>query len=139
MLTPTQLEDGESYATADEILACTDLPEATLRIPQWRRNGRPLVIRVRALSLEDKEAILQEARQRDGSISTIARVESTLFYTCISPKLTRPQAAQLRHKNPTALESIVDFVWVLSALDQDLIDAAVQELTGAEPPADSGT
>lgn len=137
-LLPTKLNPGEEYASVDDVLACSDLPEAILRVPHWKRNGASLVLRVRALSLAQKDAILRESRGRDGAVDEVARIEATLREGCIMPKFTAPQAAMLRAKNPTALEQIATFIWSLSALDQDLIDAIVQDLTGAAPAAGDG-
>lgn len=133
-LVPTKLQAGEEYASVDDILACSDLPEATVRVPHWKRNGAQLVLRVRALSLEQKDAVLRESRTGDGQIDEVAQICATLREGCMVPRFTAAQAEQLRSKNPTALEQVAKFIWTLSALDQELIDALVQSLTGAAPP-----
>lgn len=139
MLTPTTLQPGEEYASVDAILACSDLAEAIVRVPHWKRNGAQLALRVRALSLEQRDRILQESRRRDGTTDEVAQICATIREGCLLPRFTAPQAAQLRTKNPTALELVAKFIWALSALDQDLIDATIQALTGAEPAPDDGT
>lgn len=136
-LTPTKLQPGEEYASVDDILACSDLTEAIVRVPHWKRNGAALALRVRALSLEQKDRILRESRARDGQLDEVAQICATLREGCLMPRFTAPQAEQLRTKNPTALEQVAKFIWSLSALDQDLIDAVVQTLTGAAGPPDN--
>lgn len=123
----------------DDVLACSDLAEAIVRVPHWKRNGAQLALRVRALSLEQRDRILQESRRRDGTTDEVAQICATIREGCLLPRFTAPQAAQLRTKNPTALELVAKFIWSLSALDQDLIDATIQALTGAEPAPDDGT
>lgn len=120
----------------DDVLACSDLAEAIVRVPHWKRNGAQLALRVRALSLEQRDRILQESRRRDGTTDEVAQICATIREGCLLPRFTAPQAAHLRTKNPTALELVAKFIWALSALDQDLIDATIQALTGAEPAPD---
>lgn len=137
-LTPTKLKDGEEYASVDDILACSDLAEAIIRVPHWKRNGAQLVLRVRALSLEQKDLVLRESRTKDGQLDEVVQTCATLREGCMVPRFTAAQAEQLRTKNPTALNQVATFIWTLSALDQDLIDGLVQQLTGAAPPPDDG-
>ena len=133
-LTPTTLDAGEAYATVDDVLNASDLPEATIRVPQWKRNGTPLAIRVRALSLAQREAIQRESKQ---GADVMAQLEATLREGCVMPKFDVLQAARLRHKNGHALEQVAAFIWALSTIDQELIDATVQALSGAAAaPAD---
>lgn len=136
-LLPTSLAAGEDYASVDDILSSDDLPQATVRVPQWTRKGKPVAIRVRALSLVQREQIDRESTRKDGSIDTVAQIEATLREGVLVPKFDINTSARLRHKNGNALEQIASFIWALSALDQDLIDAAVQAISGAAaPPAD---
>ena len=137
-LVPTTLQAGEGYASVDDILACSDLAEATIRVPHWKRNGAQLVLRVRALSLEQKDAVLRESRGKDGQLDEVAQICATLREGCMVPRFTAAQAEQLRTKNPTALDQVAKFIWTLSALDQELIDALVQQLTGAAPAPAAG-
>ena len=134
-LLPTRLRDGEDYATVDDILTCADLPEAIIRVPQWRKNGAALALRVRALSLVQKESILADCRKADGTIDQVAQIEATLREGVLNPRFDPNTAERLRHKNPDALEQIFRMIWTLSALDQDLINAVVTEQTDAEPGA----
>lgn len=132
-LLPTRLEAGEEYATIDDILTCQDLPEAIVRVPQWKKNGRALAIRVRALSLMQKEAVLAACRRSDGSIDEVLQIEATLREGCLMPRFDPTTAEKLRYKNPDALSAVFRMIWSLSSLNQELIDAVVAEQTQAEP------
>ncbi len=141
---PTKLDAGEEFASVDDIFNSTDLPEATIKIPRWKKNGKPLAIRVRALSLVQREAIAKESTRKDGSIDVVAQIEATLREGCVMPRFDILQAGRLRHKNGAVLEQIANFIWSMSAIDQDLIDATVQALSAAErapeaTAADPGT
>jgi hypothetical protein len=133
-LYPTRLDAGEDYASVDDILGANDLPESTIHVPQWTSKGKPLAIRVRALSLAQREQIDRESTRRDGSIDTVVQIEATLREGVLVPRFDINTSARLRHKNGAALEQIASYIWALSALDQDLIDAAVQALADAAPP-----
>ena len=74
-LRPTKLEAGEAYASVEDILLAADLPEAVIRVPYWRKNGQSLALRVRALSLEQKDRILQECRRPNGTIDEVKQLE----------------------------------------------------------------
>lgn len=132
-LTPTTLAAGEAYATVDDILTCSDLAEATIRIPGWKKGGRPLVIRVRAPSLEQRELIERESTRKDGTPDKTKEIVATIRECCLVPKLTIAQAEQLRQKNGAVAEQIASFCWSLGQLDQDVIDGIVQALAGAQP------
>lgn len=124
-LLPSRLAAGEDYASASAILACDDLPQTTIHIPQWRVGGRPAAIRVRAPSLEDMDAIGQQA-------AGAAQYVETLRRCCVVPSFNQEQAEQLLGKSAQAIEQIARFIWVLGTLDQDWIDRVVQTQTGAE-------
>lgn len=126
-LLPSRLGTGEDYASVTQILQCEDLPASTVHIPHWRVNGKPAAIRVRAASLADMDAIGRES----GAMQYIV----TIRRCCVAPAWTEEQAAGLWEKNPQAVEQIARFIWLLGSLDQEWIDATVQSLTGAEPPA----
>lgn len=132
-LLPTSLAAGETYASVDDILTCSDLAEATIRVPGWKKGGRALVIRVRAPSLEQRELIERESTRKDGSPDKVAEIVATIRECCLMPRFTIAQAAQLRQKNGAVAEHIAAFCWSLGQLDQDLIDATVQALAGAQP------
>lgn len=132
-LYPTALAAGDDYASVDDIFDVTDLPEATIRIPGWKKKGKELLIRVRALSLAQRELIAKESTRKDGTTDAVAEIEATLREGCVMPRFDLLQAGRLRHKNGRVLEQIASFIWALSSIDQDLIDATVQGLAGAQP------
>lgn len=131
---PTKLDAGEDYATIDDILSCSDLAEATIKVPGWKKNGKPLALRVRAPSLAQRELIQNESTGKDGKVDHIAEIEATLRECVMVPKFTIHQAAQLRTKNGAVAEQVARFIWTLGQLDQETIDGIVQKLAGAEPP-----
>lgn len=137
-LRPTKLEAGEAYASVEDILLAADLPEAVIRVPYWRKNGQSLALRVRALSLEQKDRILQECRRPNGTIDEVKQLEGTLREGILVPRFDANTAERLRHKNPEALDQVFSTIWTLSALDQDTIDAVVAAETGAPPPTNPG-
>lgn len=132
-LYPTKLGSDEDYATVEDILNCSDLPEATIRIPGWKRGGKALVIRVRAPSLAQKELIAKESTRKDGTVDNVAEIEATFRECVIVPKFTISQASQLRTKNGNVAEQVARFCLSLGSLDQEFIDGIVQQLTGAAP------
>lgn len=137
-LYPGKLEPGDDYATVEDIMGSNDLTEATVKVPQWRKHGKPLAIRVRALSLAQREAVQKESTNKDGTVDHIAEIEATLREGCVMPRFDILQASRLRHKNGAALEQIATFIWSLSSVDQELIDATVQALSGAPAAPDAG-
>lgn len=130
---PTRLAPDEDYATVDDILTCDDLQQATIRVPNWRKNGKPMAIRVRALSLMQRELVSRESVRADGTVDVVAQLEATLREGVLLPKFDINTASKLRHKNGAVLEQIAAFIWTMSKLDQEFIDATVQRLSGAKP------
>jgi hypothetical protein len=135
VLMPSKLAAGEEYASLAQIVMCDDRPQATIHVPQWRVDGKPAAIRVRALSLSQKERINRESTAQ-GAFSSQAQTLATIREGCVSPAFDREQAEALAEKSFHALEQIANFVWTLSALDQEWIERVVQTATGAEPAAD---
>lgn len=127
VLMPSKLAAGEAYASVTAILECDDLPQATLHIPQWRINGAEAAVRVRALSLLERDRI-QQAK------TVVEEYCLTWHIGCMVPAFNMDQANALAQKNPHAVEQGALFIWTLSALDQEKIDRVVQHQTGAEPP-----
>lgn len=133
-LLPTKLRADEDYLSIADIQAAADLPEAIIRVPQWGGGA----IRVRALSLMQRDQVARESTDRDGTIDPVKQIEATLREGVLVPKFDPASAQLLRYKNGHALEQIAQFIWALSALDQEYIDSIVQQLSGAEraPPGD---
>lgn len=146
-LLPTSLEFGEDYATIADVLECDDLPQATIRVPQWKRHGRVVAIRVRGPSLAQLALIDRESISASGKVDEVAQIEATLRECILVPKFDVATASRLRQKNPTALRQIAQFCLALGQLDQEYIDGVVQSLARAsaaptpdagDPPADTG-
>lgn len=125
-LIPSRLAAGEEYATVSQILAVEDLPHATLHVPHWRVAGAPMAIRVRALSLIERDRVQRED-------DTVAQYCLTWQLACVVPTFTPEQANALANKNPHAVEQVARFIWILSALDQEWIDRVVTTNTDAPP------
>jgi len=123
---PSKLAAGEEYASVTAILECDDLPQSTLHIPHWRIGGKEAAVRVRALSLEERERV-------QALPSVTDQYCLTWQLGCVSPSFTVDQANALRRKNPHAVEQGANFIWLLSALDQEWIEYVVENATGAEP------
>lgn len=132
---PSRLAAGEEYATVTQLLECDDLKQITLHIPHWRINGKPAAIRVRALSLSERERILRETE-------TTAQYCLAMQIACVVPTFTEDQAARLADKNAFAIEPIVQMILRVGALREDWIDHVVSIQTGAPAPqtaADGGS
>ena len=136
-LLPTSLELGEQYCSIADIFETDDIPQATIRVPQWKSHGRAVAIRVRGLSLMQREIVARESAQTDGTINNVAQIEATIREGVLVPKFDLATASRLRHKNPLALQQIAEFIWALSALDQQFIDSVVIDLAQAAPAPDA--
>lgn len=121
---------GGAYASVDDLLLVSDLCEVDLVVTRWKRNGASLRIRVRALDFDQQEQIDRASMIKfDGRIvkSEARFAAATLKEAVIVPQLTDAQAKQMTKHNPSIISVVVRFVWdVLSALDQDAIDAIVE-------------
>lgn len=126
MFVPSKLAAGEEYASVTQILECDDLPQSTLHIPHWRIGGKDAAVRVRALSLEERERVQKEP-------SVMDQYCLTWHLGCLNPPMTIEQANALRRKNPHAVEQGANFIWLLSALDQEWIAHVVETQTNSEP------
>lgn len=122
---------GADYSSAATILTLNDLPEIDVRVPGWRdANDQPIVVRLRALSLTDRQWINVTAGigdRRDDRMFILA----TIHRGMVTPALTWPQAQLLGDRNEQTLELLADTIWELSGLDQNAINLFVEELAGA--------
>jgi hypothetical protein len=144
-LLPSSLAAGETYASVSDILEVQDLAEATIHVPFWTgRDGKPLALRVRGLSLEQQDQVRMLAarkvdkrdRQHGVTQHWPTFVAMTLHFGLTAPSLTPEQALALFRKNAEAVESICSFIWLLSAVAQDVIDTIVTTLARVEAGAD---
>lgn len=124
---PSALAAGESYAGVAAILECDDLPQVTLHIPYWRIGGKPAAIRVRALSLSERDRVLRETE-------VVAQYCLVMQIACVVPTFTEDQANRLADKNAFAVEPIVQMILRLGALREDWIEHVVAIQTAAPAP-----
>lgn len=129
-LLPTD-RGGADYASAADILTLDDRPSMDVRVPGWNHaDGKPIIVRIRALSLADRQWINTTAgigTARDESKFILA----TIHRGIVEPALTWPQTQLLRDHNEQTLEMLADTIWELSGLDQRAVDLFVEELAGA--------
>jgi hypothetical protein len=120
---------GGPYASVDDLMLVSDLCEVDLVVTRWKRNGASLRIRVRALDFDQQEKIDRNSLIKidERIVKSEARFAAlTLKEAVIVPQLSDAQARQMTKHNPSIITAIVRFVWdVLSALDQEMIDAIV--------------
>jgi hypothetical protein len=136
IITPAILDKGEDFARLDDILECQDIPEITIRVPWWSRKGKPMAVRVRGLDLEQQEQVRTTAARAVQEVDRARGVKQhwptfvtmTLALGLASPVLTYDQAKRLGKKNARACEQIANFIWAISSVAQDRIDAIVTEL-----------
>lgn len=141
---PTLL-NADAYASVDDLLTMDDLLEEDVTIKRWHRNGRALKLRVKALNIEQQDAIHQAAlvknkKTNEWESATLVFWAETLTRSVRSPALDLAQAQALAKKNPVIVKALVDFIWALAALDADLLEKAALALApNAAPNADTGT
>ncbi len=137
---PSSLLDGDDYASASDLIAQDDLPTATLQIARWHKNGKPLKIRVRGLSLLDQldiDKIAGVGEKRDWPKWYVEILSSGIQV----PTLDKEQARAMLRRNPAVIGELADFIWSLHLLNGKDIDDAVTALAdipdGSEASADS--
>lgn len=136
---PARLEAGQEFATLEQILACSDLAELTVKSDFWRdADGTALAVRVRALDLAEQDRVRSAAARAVDAADRALGVEQhwptfvcmTLALGLSSPRITTEQALALQRKNARAVELLTDLVWKLSSTSQDRIDALFAEIAG---------
>jgi hypothetical protein len=144
-LSPIVADEPVSYASAEDLLTVSDLPERNVTIRRWHKNGKPLKIRIRALDLDQQDKVNQAALVKNTKTgaweqSTAAFNAAALLEMIVVPKLTHEQAQAMRKHNPVIIQSLVDFGWGLSALDDDTIEGYARALANPTPdPATAAT
>jgi hypothetical protein len=141
------VDTSAPYATASDLTTADDLAEMDLTVKRWHKNGKPLKIRIKALDLDQQEAIdldalKQHPKTKEWFRSDALYCAATLQHGVIVPKLTKEQAQAMRQRNPNILRGVVQWIWALSALDVDDIEKYANDLANldgaASPvPADS--
>jgi hypothetical protein len=139
-LTPISI-NATPYGTVEELLAVDDLVEQDVTIRRWSVGGRSLKLRLKALNLEQQDAIHQAALVKNPKTGLWEEHRPTFCTESLMrlvrvPALDIGQARTLVKKNPTVINALVDFGWALSALDTAALEAAALALA-PQPDADT--
>jgi hypothetical protein len=137
-LSPIMADTPVVYASAEDLMTVADLPERNVIIRRWHKNGKPLTLRIKALDLDQQDRVNQAALEKNRKTgewqhSVAAFNAATLLELVIVPKLTPEQAQAMRKHNPVIIQSLVDFGWGLSALDDDTIEGYARALATPAP------
>lgn len=137
-LTPLLADTPVVYASAEDLLTVSDLPERAVTIRRWHKNGKPLTIRIRALDLDQQDKINQAALEKNKKTgewqqNVAAFNAATLLEAVIVPRLTPEQAQAMRKHNAVILDKLVTFIWSLSSLDDDTIEQYARSLANSPP------
>ena len=144
---------GESYATLDDIARSDDRVGIDVHVPWWHTlDGKPALLRIRALSVEDEAAIeragrLAAARYRKEypfddqppASDWKAEYEEVLIRGVVIPAMDRAAARSLMTKNARAIDDLVRFIRILNSLSQESIDALVTSQSGAATAPDASS
>lgn len=127
-VTKSGLDQGEDYASAADLLAADDLPQHTLTVWGWKKNGAALKVRVRGLTLVEREAVRAAAWLPTGLRDIAVLYAGYLRHGMVVPSLNDEQARQLTEKHAATVEQIADYISALTELDYDAITAAANDL-----------
>lgn len=127
-VTKATLAAGEDYASAADLLAADDLPHETLTVWGWKKNGAPLKIRVRGLSLVEREEVRATTWLANGMRDNVKLYLGYIQRGVVVPQLNDEQARQLMDKHAGTVEQIADYISVLTEMDYAAITATANEL-----------
>jgi hypothetical protein len=135
------LTTGEDYASAADLLAADDLPHETLTVWGWKKNGAPLKIRVRGLSLTEREEVRAGAWLPNGMRDNVTLYLGYIQRGVVVPQLNEQQARQLMDKHAATVEQIANYISVLTEMDYSAVTALANELAtnDAESASDNDT
>lgn len=129
MLTPAA--PNAAYASYADLIAADDLPHESLTVWGWKANGAPLVVRVRGLSLEERETVLLAATNRATGMYDLTKLTiGYLRYGLVVPSVTDEQAKALAQKHAGTVQQIADYIKALTELDYGQIQAVAEQLAG---------
>jgi exopolyphosphatase/pppGpp-phosphohydrolase len=116
------------YATVGDLITLDDLSEQDVTVKRWHKNGKPLKLRLKALDLDQQDqinygALIKHPKTQQWVASEAAFAELTLREGVIVPRLSPEQAKAMRKRNPAIVKSLVDYIWLLSHLDEKAIEA----------------
>lgn len=124
------LAPGEDYATATALLGTEDLHQETLRI--WGK-----AIRVRGLSLVEREEARATCWRPDGQRDTVKLIKAYLGHGIVVPSLNDTQLDEFVQKHAWAVESIYKYIDRLTELPYELVVAQALALAGLTPSTGS--
>lgn len=128
MLTKATTTEYASYA---DLVAADDLPHESLTVWGWKVNGAAVNVRVRGLSLEEREIVQMTALIRtQGIYDTSKMTIGYLRYGMVVPSLTDEQAKALAQKHAGTVQQLADYIKVLTELDYAQITAIAEQLAG---------
>lgn len=140
-VTKGTLAAGEDYASVGDLLAADDLPQDTLTVWGWKKNGGPMKIRVRGLSLTEREEVRGRAWLPNGMRDNVALFVGYLQRGIVVPQLNEEQARQLAEKHAATVQQIADYISYLTEMDYDAVTAIVNDLAQhdeSERPSEEG-
>ncbi len=107
--------------TVDQILACPDLVEEVVEVPEWGGS-----VKVRAFSKAVQQQVRSEARIADEIDDN--RLEMLIFlHGVIEPQFSADQYELLRGKSAAAIDRVSERISKLSGLSGGAVDAAKEK------------
>lgn len=71
-----------NYLSADDILNSEDIDYVDVTVPEWKRNGQPGVIRLRAMTADEAIKFTEELKDKAKSVDSYIRIVAA---TAIDP------------------------------------------------------
>lgn len=127
-VTKGMLATREDYASVGDLLTADDLPQETLTVWGWKKNGGPLKIRVRGLTLVEREGVRAGAWLPSGMRDNVALFVGYLQHGIVVPQLNEEQARQLAEKHAATVEQIANYISALTEMDYADVTAIVNDL-----------
>lgn len=132
MVTQSSLAPGEDYASASDLLEYDDLKHLTLRV--WDKP-----VRVRGLSLLEREEIRAACWRKDGQRDVGAMVREYIRCGMVAPQLNHEQAERFVRKHAASVEQLYLLISDLTELDYELVVAQASAIAGLAPSAEPDT
>jgi hypothetical protein len=138
---PSRLvQDQGEYASADDILLQSDMLEQDVTITRWHKNGKKLKVRVRALDLIAQDEIECASLRKHPATGMWYQhpptyASETIRRGVIVPALNADQAKRMEQHNPVIIGELVQYIWLMSALDEARLEAHLDEIP---PERDTG-
>lgn len=123
----------------DKILAATDIPSETLRIPEW-----DVEVLIKGMSAGDRITLMQNAYDQKTQQVNMAAVYPDVVVSCVhdpetgDPVFTDNDKTAILAKSSAAVEKIADVGLRLSGIGKDADDAAGKD-SSPTPNEDSSS